>query len=332
MLYLVHMTNTIMLRQVLREAWYLTWRNKSWWALGVLAFFLSGSLGYQLITQGISHLLSPIQWASRWQSVSADVSLWSVFTGQWRLLMTDPAGWFTFVAVWLLILALMLAALFVAVYALTTIVAAVKIREQQGGFVFGLAVREAWYHSRTVLGIIILAQVISNVLLALFSGPVSALMLSGQPLAMVGLVILTAGYLVMMIVLAALAVYAVVAAVMYDLTFIASIRFAWKFFLNHWWSTLKLLVSHLVLTVIVAFIIGLLVALIVIPVTIVGYILVANQQYDITRFLPNLIFLLTIASFLLFGAAFSLFQFVSWCLLFLNAEESGQGIRITVEI
>ncbi len=326
------MKQTLSLRSVLQEAFAITWRQKAWWFVGLLAFFLSGSLGYQLITQGLSRLVNPVEWVNRWSAVSAGLSPLALLRGQWTLLTTNPSGWFTLVGVWLLIGLVLFFFLFIAAYALTTILSAVKIREEQGMMLFGAALREAWYHVRTVLAVVIIAPIISNLLLALFSGPVLALtMQPGSFFTAIVLMVLFVVYAVLIIALALIVIYTLVAAVMYDLSLVRAIKFAWLFFWRNWLISVLLLLAQIAITLVAALALVIIISFILIPITILGYVLVANQQYDITQFLPNLILLLIMLGFLVFGAAYTVFQLASWALLFLNAQDDGVSVRVSIE-
>lgn len=332
MLYYNHMNYLSFFRAVLGEAYLMTWRNKGWWLLGVLAFFLSGTIGYQLATRGMNNLANPVEWMNRWQTVSAGASPWVLFVGQWRLLTSDPASWFTLVGVWLIIGLILFALLCVSAYAVTVLISAVKVREQQGELSFILATREAWFHARTVVAVVILTQFVSNIVLALFSLPVLALTVySGGILAGIVSVLLYVIYALVMAVLAMWVVLTLVGAILYDLPLFKALRFGWVFFWRHWRLTTGLFLSQVLITVIASFILIVLVSFIVIPVTIIGYLLVANQQYDISQFLPNLILLLTFGGFFVFGSAYTVFQLFSWTLAVLTIQEQGTAWRVSIE-
>ncbi len=326
------MKNTISLREVFRESLFITWRQKGWWLLGLLAFFLSGSVGYQLIAQSIRNLSEPVEWVNRWQSLSAGASAMDLLRGQWSILMRDPGGWFALVGVWIAIGIVLFVLFSVSVYAVTVILSGIKVREQQGSMDARLSFREAWHHLRSMLAVVILTQIVSNLLLVLFSGPVLSLTVSsGGVLPAVALVLLFIVYIAAIAILAIWVVYTALSIVMYDLPLFKALRMGWIFLWRNWLVSLKLLLAQLAITVVATFLLSVAVSFIVIPVTIAGYILVANAQYDITALLPNLILILTFGGFILFGAVYTFFQLISWALLFLDAQEQGAAISVSIE-
>lgn len=307
---------------ILKDSFYLTWTHKAWWIVGFFALFLTGSLGYQLIFQGITSLVQPAQWWNRWQTWAQGISPIEFVGGQFSILVSDPRGWFSAVFVWTAVLLVVLVLFSISVYAITTLVSAVKLKVLQGEENIALALKEAKYHFSGVFWTIILMQVVANALILLFSIPV---IWFGVNDGGIGSQILLFGsfaiFLVVTFIISMVTFYTIEYIVVQEQKLSESLISAWDLFKKHWVITLEMFFIQILIGVLVTAAVLILISLIAIPVTIVGFILISNNFFDITIYLPRLVlYLLTIIS-IIAGASISAFQMYSWTFLFMRFKE-----------
>jgi hypothetical protein len=318
-------------RALFGEAFQLTWRYKGWWLVGFLILLFSGSLGYQMIGQGVSSLLQPELWWSRWQTFSTQLTPTALLSGQWNLLMTDPGSWFSLLFVFFVVVVSLFVMLSIGVFALTTLISAMKLREQRGEFSFVASLREAAHHFWPSLGGVILLQIVSQALLLLFSVPVASLVLTAPGVwksVVTGLAILV--FALCSLVVALVSMYALIAIVVDDMSLGRAIVRSWRLLRRAWLASSLMMLYQFLLLFGLSVVLVVFTSLVIVPVAIIGFVLVANQQYDFTSMLPLGTFYLLMLLFAIFGAANTVFQICSWCLMYFKLTERNEAADVLV--
>lgn len=325
MVYLPRMKQTQFFRDLLRQSWLITWRNKLWWLFGFLALFISGALGFQLITGNIFRLTQSNEWIERWRWLS-EFHPGVLLKGQWMILTSDPKGWFAMIIGWLAVLILLALLFAVSVFAVNVLLSGFKLRE---GTKLNLvrAVMESKHHMRPLLVAILAVFLLSNVLLLALSIPVTMASLNATS-ALSGVVYVCSFLLLFLlsVFISLMAMYTWLGIVFYDYNVLHALQSAWRFLRSHWISSLTLLVLQIVLVIATTLLLVIAMSLVLIPIVIVGYLLVAYQQYDLTQHLPRLVFYFLVFVFTVFSAAFTVFQLASWSLLFTQPASGDEGV------
>lgn len=319
-------------RQIFKEAFQLTWRHKLWWLLGFFALLISSSFSYQVVSQGVSSLTNPIQWWKKWQLWAAGTSPIELFTAQWGILLSDPAGWFRAVFVWTIVLAFAFALLALCIYSIITVISIAKLKQINGMESLLLAVREAKTAFWGVLWAFILAQLVINALILVFSIPV----ISFGGTQNIFAAFLLYGFFVLFVLcaiaIAALSFYTILFIVIEEEKLANALILSWALLKRHWVITLEMFLLQTLVGIGVVLLLSLLVSLITIPVTIIGVILVSQQLFDITASLPKLtLFVLTLLTFIGISA-YSMFNLYSWTFLFMRFKEIHPKSRIAAWI
>lgn len=330
-LYFGHMKQFQFYRSLFGEAFQLTWRYKGWWLVGFLIMLFSGSLGYQMIGQGVGSLLQPELWWSRWQTFSTQLTPSALFSGQWRLLTTDPGSWFSLLFVFVVVSVALFIMISLGVLALTTLISAMKLREQQGVFAFLPSLREAVRHFWPSLGGVVLLQIVSQSLLLLFSVPVASLVLTAPGVwkaAVTALAIFV--FALCSIFVALISMYALIAVVVDDLSLGRAIVRSWRLLRRAWLASSLMMLYQFLILFGLSVILVVLTSLVIVPVAIIGFVLVANQQFDFTSMLPIGTFYLLTLLFAVFGAANTVFQICSWCLMYFKLTERNEAADVLV--
>jgi len=307
---------------ILYNAWLMTWKNKLSWLAGLFALFLSGVLGFQVIVQGITGLAQPTFWWARWKAWASGMSPIDFFSGQWNILTTDTTGWLVMFLVWAAILIGLLVLAILSIYSITVIISAAKIKFVSKRDDFLLALREAFFHFKSVFWAVVLTQIASSVLVILFSIPV--IWLGVNNTSILKLILLLLFFFVFLAVaysIAMIALYTVMHIVVEDYTLSAAVVGAWNIFKQYWFITLEMFVIQLVIAAAVAILTVIVVGLFAIPIIIIGLIMVSNQMYDISAFLPKLVLYLSIFIMVAVASAYTVFQLLSWSFMFMNIEK-----------
>ncbi|MBI4121820.1 MAG: hypothetical protein HY461_00655 [Parcubacteria group bacterium] len=316
-------------RSLFGEALHLTWRYKGWWLVGLLILLFSGSLGYQLVGQGVTSLLRPDVWLRRWELFTTQLTPSALLSGQWELLTNAPVSGVSALFIMAVVGLALLVMIALGAVALTALISAMKQREQEGEFSLLRALREALRHFRPALGGVILLQIVSQVLLILFSIPVSA-MAAMAPGALK--IILTALVLVAFAVLALgiviVSMYALIAIVVENVGLGRGIMRAGHLLRRAWRQSILLMFYQFVILFGVSLALVIFTSLIVIPLAIVGFVLVAKQQFNFTSLLPMGTFYLLSLLFIIFGSANTMFQVCSWCLMYFKLTEGEESAHV----
>lgn len=322
------MKQTTFFRRLLAESWMITWRNKLWWFFGFLAVFVSGSIGYQLVTRNMYRLAQPELWINRWRWLS-EFHPGVLLSGQWAILTSDPKGWFALLFGWSVVL-LVLALLFVcSVFAVAVILSGLKQR-QGAKLELVRAVMEARHHMRALIASVLGVYVISNLIMLAFSIPitVATLNLTGFPRTAVYAVCFLLVFLFSLL-LSLLSMYTWMGIVFYDENLKHAFSRAWRFLRTRWIASLIMLITQIVIIVLTTLTLMVAISLVLIPIIIAGYLLVAYEQYDLTQYLPQLVFYAMVAVFTVLGAAYTVFQLASWSLLFTQSVGSEDADMIS---
>lgn len=299
----------------------MTWQHKVMWPVGLFALFLSGLLSFQAILQGITALAQPSFWWQRWQAWAAGMSPIEFFKGQWSLLTADPTSWFVMVFVWTAVLLAVLAVVAISIYCIAVLISAAKMKFFASDNVFA-AFKEAVYHFKGVFWAVVLTQLASSILIIVFSIPTVWLGANNtNAWKLLLLIVFFFIFLVLSYGIAMTALYSVMFIIIEDYNLSSAVPAAWKIFRQYWFITLEMFVIQLFIAVLLAITVVIAVSLFAIPLIIIGLILVSNQIFDITVFLPKLILYLSSIVLVVVAATYTVFELYSWSFMFMNIEK-----------
>ena len=315
---------------IIKQALQSAWQKKSWWPIGFLGLFLSSALGFQFILQGLNSLSKPDQWWYRWKTISETVSIGQLMQGQFSLLLSNTKDWFALVFGWSMVLLLIAALVFISCYAITTLIAAIKIQHQEQVLLLRWSIRHAFKYSAKVFWVIILLQIISSLILVTFSVPIVwlGILKTGFWISAIGITLLFMVFLVFSFIIAAVSFYTVQYIIMEDMGILEAIALAWVLFKNYWLITFEMFLIQIFVAIVFSLILVVLTSLVIIPLVVIGVILVTYQFYDITTFLQPLTLMVALLFTGILGSVFTIFQFFSWSLLFIKLEVEDPGSRM----
>lgn len=320
------------MREIFVEAFRLMWAKKILWVFGFFALLITSSIGYQIIFQGIDSVQEPLQWWQRWSTWAEGTSPFDLFSGQWELLRSNPGSWFRVLFTWAVIGAFFLGIMSFCIYSITVLISMAKIVKLNGVDSVILAMKESSPVFWRVTGAVLLSLLAVNALILLFSIPVIALGLSTS-IVQTGLLYLLFGlFLIVAFSLSSLAYYVILFIVVEQERLSNSILLAWALFKKYWVITLEMVLLQLIVggAMIIVVLFGL--SLLIIPLSILGIILVSQQLFDFTLYLPMVILVLAVVTTVFVTSAYSVFNLYSWTLLFMRFKEIHPKSRIAAWI
>ena len=317
-------------RPILWESWQLTWRHKGWWLISLLALLVTSSIGYQFILQSYASLVNPDMWMQRWQNWAELGLPFGFISSQFNVLGSDPKGWLIMIFVWAMII-IVLAILFsISIYAMSMIIAAIRFRNKAGRFSMLATMREAWVHFKSVFAAIILALIVSNALLLIFSLPIVWLGLGNLGFAsIIGLIIVFALFGIISFLIAILTIYTLLYIILEDLSLSSAIVAAWRLFKNYWLISLEMLLLQFLIIALIVGLVTLLISVLVVTIVVFGIVLLANQQVDIMASVPIVMLYLIGILYLILGSVYTMFNLLSWSLMFVGLEKAKPNSRLT---
>ncbi len=325
----MHMKMEQFFRPIFREAWLLTKTHKAWWVIGLLALFLMGAVGYQAVFQGIRSLTAPDQLLLVWEQWSIVSDPGSLIQGQFETVKAAPKDFAILSGVWVFIALVSLVAYSISVFAVTMIFSGVKRYMMTQRFHLMDAAKESLHHFWGVFWAFLLAIVLLNALIIAFSLPVITLGLAeGGVGNIILLIILFAIFLVLALLVSIVSTFTAIGVVLDDYTLSQSIQAAWGVFKRHLLVTLELFIIHILIAFGLSLVLIIAISLLVVPVTIIGVLVVAAEQYLLTQYLPMVMIILLYVGFALLGAIYALFQLISWALFYKRIDDIKPYSRI----
>ncbi|MFA5359140.1 MAG: hypothetical protein WC310_04985 [Patescibacteria group bacterium] len=314
-------------RDVLKRAWYVTWRNKALWLFGFLALFWGIGGVYEVVAQGF-RLASrhDFYFIKLWNAVaSAGVSFGSLKT----LFLSTPLYGLLLVGIFVVFVLLLLFFYWIFTCSQITVikqVADIDSNARSNAF-------SSFYKSRQyfwpVLGINLINKIVTFVLLVIFTYGIMALVVTealfvSQVFYLLSFIL----FVVVILVLSFLVVYGTIYISVYNKPFIAAIQSAWKLFINNWLVSLEVAAILFVITVLVAIATGVLVTIlsgILYFVSIIVLFINLPILYFVSFAILMVIFVIMV---FIIAAVLSTFQLAVWVELFDHLESN----RITSKL
>lgn len=316
-------------RPIFREAWVLTRSHKGWWVFGFLALFLMSSFGYQAVLSGLQVLTNPELLLDTWLQWSVLSDPASLIQGQFETVQSNPSQFFTLSLVWLAVIIGGLAIFLLSVFGVTMVISGAKQYLKTQRMKVAESFQETFFHLKSVTFATILAVILSNVLIVVFSIPVIALGANQATSTNIALLVLLFGvFLAAAFFIAIMSIFTVLGIVLDDYTLSQGIQAAWGILKRHLVVTIEMFLLHVLLAGLLAIGLVLFISLLIVPVAIIGPIFVAAEQFSIAQNLPTIVFALLYLVFAVFGAVFTLFQLLSWSLFYHKIDDIKPYSRI----
>jgi len=308
-------------RNLLKQAWNMTWKHKYLWFFGLFSTLLAagGSIEYKVINQNINDgiingtLMSASYFA---QSITLLKNIGLGFIGLFSYDILTIINSFTII---LICLTLIATVIWLAVSSQAALVISVKkilnknkkkdnILTIRSGLTAGH--KKFW----SVFGLNILIKIAVNAILFISSLPLLLLAIKDSGWFVLIYVILFVIFLPVAISLSLLLKYAIAYSVLENERFMQSIEKAYQLFINNWLVSLEMAIIIFVINFLAS--LGILIAMTILffPLFLVGL------SFGFYWLMVLMVFLALIF-LVLFGSALGTFQISTWTGLFLNLKE-----------
>jgi len=307
-------------RNILRQGWKLTWRNKYLWVFGIFAALLGNGGGLEIIFNNTGanpgQSLFPF-----WQKiVSTGVFSFHTYSNIIDLLKHDTLNIVIYLLVGLLVLVILLFLVWLVIVSQAAIVAssAAHIKQSDNNFRDGLEAGIMNFWPVLLLNIIIKAVV--YVLLVVISLPVIFYPNGFKASLFYILALMVA--VPAAIVLSFIMKYAVAYVVINRLKVVQALNKAWRLFKDNWLVSFEMAVILFFISLLIGLVIVLTILALAVPFLFLGLIF----YYSLAAVGSWLIIILALLCFLFIivaaGAALSVFQIASWTSLFLELNKN----------
>lgn len=311
-------------RNILKQAWTMSWRNKYLWFFGIFAALLGNGAGYEILTKSFNGGSISNFWAG-WERFSATgIFSWQALHNIKILIVEDSFSMILMFFVLLTIIILFGFLLWLAIASQVALVnnAAAVINKKNVKFQNGVSAGTKYFWP--ALGVNILVKIAIYIIFALISLPV--VFTAGK------VNLLTANFIYVMafvifiplaIALSFMSKYAIAYLVIKKDDFWGSIKKGWELFIKNWLVSFEMALVLFFINLGVGLAVVLSVLTLAIPFLFLGFIfyyLFSVAGFWLMVFIGFFGFL---AIIILAGAILSVFQISAWTDLFLQLDRGG---------
>jgi hypothetical protein len=310
-------------RQVIGEAWYLSWRNKFLWLFGFFAAFLINGGVYDLAVK----MFSRTTWLSlSWQQLTTDSLSLKNILGQLALLKLGwpNLGYIIFIIFFLLLAVVFFCISIIAQGSLIHSNASSRKKKKVGREAIETGMQRFW----PVLGINLTLKIAICLLVVFTSFPLFLLLAKSV---LINALLQLFSYLIFIplaVIFYFMAILASCYVVLRQENFLTSLASAWDLFRRHWLICLELGFLLFVISFLVG--LGMFVLTMIFSVPIILLFLAALALESEVAFLVMLsLAILIVSAIVILGGSFLVtFQYTSWVLLFERLTTKGGVSRL----
>lgn len=316
-------------RNILKQAWALTWRNKYLWVFGIFAALLGNGGEFEILFNNAGANPSQALFPA-WQRMAATgVFRWSTLGNIGSLLKNDTLNMLIVLITCLIMLAIIIFVVWLVIVSQAALVnnSAAIIKQKKSSLKDGWAsgAMNFW----PVLGLNILVKAVIYTLLVLVSLP--AIFWSGNFSANLFYVLALVAAVPVAIILAFIAKYAIAYVVIGKYKVSRALEQSWSLFRENWLISFEMAIILFAINLLVGLAIVLAILVLAVPFLFLGLIF----YYAFSIIGSWLIAVLAFASFLVIvvtmGAALAVFQIAAWTGLFLELDKKG-GVSKLVRV
>lgn len=309
-------------RNLLKQAWDITWKYKYLWFFGLFASLAAagGSIEYQVLAQNLNQNLVDGTYFHLNNFLLIAELLRSFFVGLGDLFQYNI--WIILNALTLLIITLTIIFVFVwlAISSQAGLIDSVKKilsakkKEPVLGVREGLA--SGHKHFWPVLGLNIIIKILVSFAFFIISLPLLFMIISDSSYLLVVYTLLFIVFVPIAVSLSLMVKYAIAFKVLENKSFVASLEDGWKLFIKNWLVSLEMAIILFIISFLGGLMTLISLAILFFPLFFVG---VAYQIY----WLAILMILLALVVVVVIGSCLTTFQISTWTNLFIRLREKG---------
>jgi hypothetical protein len=311
-------------RNILKQAWLISWRNKYLWFFGIFAALLGNGAGYEILTKSFDGGTLSNFWAGWERFSSTGIFSWQVFHNIRVLMIEDALSMILMLFVLLAVLVLLGFLLWLAVASQAALVnnAAAVISKKNVNFQNGLVAGTKYFWP--VLGVNILVKAAIYAIFILISLPV--VFTAGKVNLLTANFIYVLAFIVFIplaIGLAFMSKYAIAYLIINKQNFGAAIKNGWEMFIKNWLVSFEMAFMLFFINLAVGLAVVLAILTLAIPFLFLTY--VFYYLFSLAGFwlMVTIGFLGFLAIVILAGSILAVFQISAWTDLFLQLNQGG---------
>ena len=316
-------------RNILKQAWMISWRNKYLWFFGIFAALLGNGAGLEIVTRGFSDGAGSNFWIGWERFSSTGIFSWQALHNIRMLMVEDSFAMILVLLVLLTVLILLGFLLWLSIASQIALVnnSAAFINKKSANFQDGLSAGAKYFWP--VLGVNILVKVSIFLIFILISLPViftagKVNLLTANFIYVIAFIL----FIPLAIGLSFMAKYAIAYLIIKKDDFWESLKDGWRLFLDNWLVSFEMAFLLFFINLIAGLAVVLIILTLTIPFLFLGFIfyyLFALVGFWIMILIAAISFL---AIIILAGSILAVFQIASWTDLFLQLENGGAISKI----
>lgn len=309
-------------RNLLRQAWNLSWRYKHLWIFGLFASLTAagGSMEYQVLTQNLNQSLINGTYVHINGLMTMGQALSSVCLGLAGLFRQDILVVLNVISLLLISLTLAAAIIWLAIASQAGLIDRIKKLLDSKKKLPDLSLREGLAagnrHFWPVLGMNILIKILVNFAFFLISLPLLFMVLSQAPVLIGAYTVLFVIFVPVAVSLSLLVKYAIAYQVLDGERFVPALEKGWGLFRRHWLVSLEMAIILFIISFLAGLAMLVVVSIFIFPLFWMG------AAFQMT-WLTVLSLLLALIIIVVIGSWLVTFQISTWTSLFLTLKEKG---------
>lgn len=319
-------------RNILKQAWGITWRYKYLWFFGLFASLLGGSGEYQISMRVLNGEATQGLFPNFNRIAETGIFNKNILSNIGQIFKNDPASMIILIIAGLIILiltGLLIWLIIVSQVALVNNSATIISSEKKSRLGIKEGVVAGTKHFWPVLGLNIITKIIIYLAFTLISLPI-IFSISGTTWQTTNLI-----YIILFIIFIPIAVvfsfiikYAICYVVIKNNNFIQAIKEGWKLFIKNWLISIEMAFILFFINVLVG--LGIILTILILAIPFLFLALIAYKLISLIGFWLIIIVGLTISLFIIIagGAALTTFQIASWTNLFIELVSRGGTSKI----
>ncbi len=308
-------------RSILKQAWFIAWKNKHLWFFGLFASLAvaGGSMEYQFMTQSTSQGLINGSYGILDKLLAFSNLLQQVGLGILDLFHQDFFTILNTLTITLLTLTIICLFVWLAISSQAALVDSVKKLMSAKKKTVNLSIRsgltEGNHHFWSVLGLNIFIKILIGFAFFIVSLPLLFLALSDQPSFIIAYTILFVIFVPIAVSLSLIIKYAISCRVLENKSIVSSLNYAWRLFKKNWLISLEVALLLFIISFLAS-------ALLLIIIGVFFFPLLWFSLAFSMPWLTIVIILLALVLAALFGSLFTTFQVCAWTDLYLQLKDN----------
>jgi len=311
-------------RNILKQAWKITWHNKYLWFFGIFAALLGNGGEYEILWRSLGSDTNQVAGPTFQQFAQTGLFSKQIFSNISQIMTEDSLSLLLVLIISLVVLILLAFGVWLVITSQVAIVSnsAAVIERKKVNFQAGLTsgIKNFW----PVLGLNILVKLIIYLVFIIISLPI-ILSLASSAVLTINFIYIIAFIILIPLIFAwsFIIKYAIGYVVIHNSGFIDSIKQGWQLFLENWLISLEMAFILFFINLIAGLGVILLILILAIPFLFLGFIFYYLVSFLGFWLILILAFFLLLMIIILSGAVLAVFQTTSWTNLFIELVKNG---------